>query len=510
MLTIPVRLLAAGALAALPLCAAPVLADKADDTLRVAFTEDIINLDYNYTTKREYILISKLIDETLLALNPADGSVLPALATSYTQVDPLTLDLTLRQGVKFHDGTEMTAKDVVYSYATIVRPDAETLSGARIAPWFDSATALEPFKVRFHFKQQYPLALQDMAIRVPIRKAGTYDSDGGLNPNAAAAGPVGLGPYRVESFEPGGALRLERFADYYQGGPKGSPAIGTIVIRALPDEGTQQAELISGSIDWLYNVPRDVAESLGAMPQVAHLSGPDRRIGFLILDAGGVTDPEGALTQLAARRAVAHAIDRAAIAEALIGGAAAPIDGACHPSELGCGQQVTRYDYDPEKARALLAEAGYPDGFEMELWGYRDKAMGEAITANLAAVGIDARLRQVKLDSLNQARANRQIAAYFGTWGGDTAPPIRVHFDVESDRNLSGDADLAEMVAQVYTETDDTRQAELFAQIHARITDQVYWVPLWSYSVNYLTDPDLIFPVDEDGFPRLYKASWSE
>ncbi|WHZ37842.1 ABC transporter substrate-binding protein [Sagittula sp. MA-2] len=503
-------LVSACLIAAAPLLAGTALADKSDDTMRVAFTEDIINLDYNFTTKREYIIISELIDETLLAINPSDGSYAPALASDYTQVDPVTLDVTLRQGIVFHDGTEMTAEDVAYTYNTVASGESQSLSGARIEVWFDRAEVLEPYKVRFHFKQQYPLALQDMAIRVPIRKAGTYGTDGTIDVNAASGGPVGLGPYKVTSFEPGDELVLERFADYYDGSPKGDPSIGTIVIRSLPDEGTQQAELISGSIDWIYDVPRDVAENLGNMPQVKHLSGPDRRIGFLILDAGGLAEPDGPLTDVKVRRAVAHAIDREEIAAALIGGAAAAIDGACHPSELGCNQQVTTYEYDPEKARQLLAEAGYEDGFEMELWGYRDKPMGEAIVADLNEVGIDATLRQVKLDSLNVARANRQISSYFGTWGGDTAPPIRQHFDPDSDRNLSGDAELAQMVTDAYVSLDADEQADLFAKIHARITDQVYWVPLWSYSVNYLTDPDLDFPTDDDGFPRLYKASWGE
>ncbi|WP_417691618.1 ABC transporter substrate-binding protein [Roseibium sp.] len=504
------RLVAVGAFAAAHFCASAAYADKADDTLRVAFTEDIINLDYNYTTKREYIIISELVDETLLAINPADGSYLPALATRYEQIDPVTMDLTLRDDVSFHDGTAMTAEDVAYSYNIMTSEDAQSLSGGRIAVWFDSAEVLEPHKVRFHFKTQYPLALQDMAIRVPIRKSGTYDANGTFDPNAVSGGPVGLGPYKIASFEPGSDLVLERFDDYYSGGPKGDPAISKIVIRSLPDEGTQQAELISGGIDWIYGVQRDIAESLGQMPNVAHLSGPDRRIGFLILDAGGLVNPDGPLTDLKVRRAMAHAIDRAGIAEALIGGAAARIEGACHPSELGCNHPVSVYDYDPEKARALLAEAGYGDGFETEIWAYRDKPMSEAIVSDLQAVGINAKLRQVKLDSLNVARANRQILSYFGTWGGDTAPPIRQHFDADSDRNLSGDAELAQMVTDAYTELDSERQAELFAAIHARITDQVYWVPLWSYSVNYLTDPDLVFPLDDDGFPRLYKASWKQ
>ena len=300
MLKKDVRRLAVGTLAVVPLLAGVACAEMADDTLRV--------------------------------LNPAIGSNLPTPAVAWAQLDPLTMELTLRDDVTLHDGTARMAEGVVCTYNTIATEASQTLSGGRI--------------------------------------------------------------------------------------------------------------------------------------------------GFLILDEGAPVNPEGPFTNLQVRRVMAHAIDGAGIDSALIGRAAARIEGACHPSELGCNHKVAVYRNDPEKPRALLAEAG--------------------ITGNTP---------QVRLDSQNVAQANRQIPACFGTWGDDRAPLIRQHFDHGTTGKVPGDGDLFAMVVEAYAGLDAARQAELFAKIHAGITDQAYRILLWSYSVNDLTDPGLVFPLDDDGFPRLSKVS---
>ena len=322
------RFLAGIALAAVAGAAplAPAYADKADDTLRVAFSEEIINLDYLYTTKREYIILSELIDEKLFSIDPDTNEYIPALATEYQYLDDTTIQVKLREGVNFHDGSEMTAADVAYTYNFIIDDASESHATGRIAPWLDSVEIVDEYTVNFHLKMAYPLAIRDMALRVPIRKNGSYHKDGEIDRGAMALAPIGLGPYRVQNFEAGQDLVLTRFEDFYADSPKGDPAIGSIVVRTIPDIGTQQAELMSGGVDWMYYVPREVAEAMGAAPNVEHLSGPDSRIAFIVLDAGGYSDPDGPMTDLKVRQALNHAVNKAEIAQFLIGGAAQPSD----------------------------------------------------------------------------------------------------------------------------------------------------------------------------------------
>ncbi|WP_172294546.1 ABC transporter substrate-binding protein [Pseudoruegeria sp. HB172150] len=479
-----------------------------DDTLRIAMAEEILNLDYNYTTKREYIILAQLTDATLFDLDPETQEFNPSIATGYEWVDDMTLDITLRDDVAFHDGSPLTAEDVAYSYNWINNPDSESNASGVVERWLDNAEVTSPTSVRFHLKSVYPLVLRDMANRIMIRKDGTYGEGADIDRDAMASDLIATGPYKVVSFEPGTELVLERFDEFFGE----APAIQKIVVRNIPDVGTQQAELMSGGIDWMFKVPLDLAESLGATPMAEHLSGPDLRVGFLVLDAGGYTDPEGPLTNVLVRRAINHALNTKEMAEYLIGGSAEAIHTACHPAQFGCDQSVVEYPYDPEKAKELLAEAGYPEGFPLELWAYRDKAASEAIASDLTAIGIEVDLRYVKLESLNQARAAREIPAYFGTWGSggtaDTAAIARIHFDEESDRNMSGDTALADLVLSAEQTADQEKRKEIYSEAIGKIAEDAYWAPLFSYSANYLVSPQLDFPLDPDGLPRLQNSSW--
>lgn len=482
-------------------------AGSEDDTLRVAMAEEILNLDYNYTTKREYIILAQLTDAKLFEFDPETQDVLPSVATSYEWVDDTTLDVVLRSDVQFHDASPLTAKDVAYSYNWLRSAESESNATGVVERWLENAEVIAPDRVRFHMTAVYPLVLRDMSSRIMLRKEGTYDAGGEINRDAMASDLISTGPYRVESFEPGTELVLKRFDGYFGD----APAIETIVVRNIPDIGTQQAEMMSGGIDWVFKVPEDVATAADAHPDVDFLSGPDLRIGFLVLDAGGWSDPEGPMTKVKVRQAVNHALNTEEIAQYLMGGSSQAIHTACHPAQFGCDQSVTRYGYDPERAKALLAEAGYPDGFPLDLWAYRDKPVSEAIAANLTAVGIDVNLRYVKLESLNQARAARDIPVYFGTWGSggtaDTAAIARIHF-ADGDRNLSRDAELTEMILAAEQTADPDKRKALYTKALGRIADQAYWAPLMSYTANYLVASDLDFPLSPDGLPRLQNARW--
>ncbi len=306
----------------LPLTAPiPALAGAEDDTLRVAFAEELLNLDYNYTTKREYIILSDLIDEGLFDYDPDTNENIPAVATGYDYLDPTTIEVTLRPGITFHDGSALTVQHVAYTYNLIISEDSESQARGVIERWLDEVEIVDDLTVRFHMLEEYPPAIRDMANRVAIRPDGAYDGDQA----AMATSHVGLGPYRVASFAPGEEIVLEAYDGCFKESPKQPIDIGCIVIRNLPDLGTQQAELMSGGIDWMVKVSRDVAEAMGAAPTIDHVVSTDLRNGILVLDAHGHTDPDGPLTNVLARRAMNHAIERPEIAQYLMGGGAQPV-----------------------------------------------------------------------------------------------------------------------------------------------------------------------------------------
>ena len=185
----------------------PVSANKKDDTMVIAFVREILNLDYMQTTKREYIMLSDLIDETLFHVDETTFEIKPNLAASYKYADDKTIDVDLRQDVTFHDGSKMTADDVYYTYQYVIEDNANKPHKTTVR-WLESVEKTGPYSVRFKLKTTYPLALRDMARRIRIRQNGIYGTTGNYDKNNQAATLNGLGPYKVKSFDPGKELIL--------------------------------------------------------------------------------------------------------------------------------------------------------------------------------------------------------------------------------------------------------------------------------------------------------------
>lgn len=489
------------------------MASKSDDTLVVAFQRGILSLDYVYTVKREYVILSELIDDGLFYTDPETLKPVPLAAKSYEIDGDKTIDIQLREGIRFHDGSTLSADDVVYTYEWLLNSNAKAKRGSLFARWLDSVEKTGPLSVRFKLKYAYPLALQQLGRSAPLRKVGAYSA---LEPGKTPAGNThnGIGPYRVVDFSAGKQTTLERFDGYYKTSPKGRPAIKTIIIRSIPDWSTQQAELFSGGVNWMFSVPTDIAVNAGTLPMVDFVSGPSMRIGFLVLDAVGYSKENGPLTRLEVRRAINHAIDREAIVKYLVQGKSSVIDAACHPLQFGCSKNVTKYAYDPALAKKLLAEAGYPDGISIDLWAYREKEVAEAIAADLAKANIRVNFRYVKLSTLNTARRKRQIEAYFGTWASgsvaDVAAVAARHWSEGTDRDLSGDKRVSEFMYQAERTVDPVARRSIYEKALQLISDQAYWVPLYAFTLNYLTTPDVAFTPPKDGFPRLYLIRWKD
>lgn len=488
--------------------AVPALADKANDTLVAAFNKEVQTLDGLYSTSRENLILSYLTSDQLVEIDLETGEYVGALAESYTWVDDRTIDFTLREGLQFHDGSPVTVEDIVYSFDWIADENSETRRGAFIRGWFESAVAIDDRTVRVTAQNPYPLMLRDIAVFVLTRKAGSY-TDG--NPDALTQEFNGTGPYRVSSFDMGAGVTLERFDGYYEGGPKDEGSIRTIQLRPIPDWGTVTAELLSGGVNWSFNVPDDTAQDLGKLPMVDHTTGVSTRVSFLVLDVAGVTDPEGPLTNKLVRQALNHAVNREEIVEFLVGGSGRPVHTTCNLDMFGCDVDVTEYEYNPERAKELLAEAGYPDGFEFELTTYRERHIMEAVAADLAEIGVTANINHVKLSALSKARAEGQLEAFQNAWGFYATPDLGAisnYYLAGSNRNLHHDADVEGWFKAALETVDQDARAALYAQALQRVTEEAYLLPLFQYSQNYVHSVDVTFEAPADGLPRLNEISW--
>ena len=342
------------AFAALLVSAPNAVAQKSNDTLRVGFSFPFEVIDPYFSGLREVkLVIGEMVFDTLVGRDPKTFESVPLLATAWNWVDDVTLDMDLRQGVKWHDGVEFTSDDVEYTFDYLNDPKSKVPR----KEWFDWVETVEkmgPHKVRLHLSRPFGPALAFMSQVLPIMPKDFYGEGGVAGGNGRL---VGTGPYKIVDFVHQKEVLLEVNKDYFEGGPKGTPSIGNVLIRNLPDEATVLAELLSGGIDWMWRVAPEHTDRLAASPGISITNGGTMRIFWIGFDAMG-QDPESPFKDVRVRRAVAHAIDRAKMAKELVGPGSAVVHVMCYPTQVGCPDQstVAQYDFNPEKARELLAE----------------------------------------------------------------------------------------------------------------------------------------------------------
>lgn len=503
-------MVAAALAVALPAVALPTaaLANKANDTLVYASDSEPENISPYHNNLREGVIIAHLVWDTLIYRNPKTGAYEPELATSWKWVDPVTLDLTLRKGVTFQDGSPFTADDVVFTFNYAQTPEAKVVTKQNV-DWMSGADKIDDYTVRIHLKGPFPAALEYLSGPTPIYPAA-YFKKVGLDGFAKA--PIGTGPYRVVSVDSGKGVTMEKFKGYWKGSPLGEPSIGKIQFRVIPDGETRMAELMTGGVDWIWRVPKDQADQLKSMPNLTVLSAETMRVGFLQFDAAGRSDPNSPMKKEKVRQAIAYAIDRPAMVKNLVSGGSRVMNSACFIEQTGCTDEgVPRYEYNPEKAKKLLAEAGYPNGFDTDLYAYREREYAEAVIGYLRAVGIRANLHFLKYAAMREQIRAGKVPVTYQTWGSfsvnDASAFTGVWFKGNED-DMSHDPLVKSLLDSADTTNDEAERKGLYKQALSRIAEQGYLLPLFSYPSNYAFTSDLAFTAQPDEIPRFYAAHW--
>ncbi|MGI9371311.1 MAG: ABC transporter substrate-binding protein, partial [Hyphomicrobiales bacterium] len=403
----------------------PAQAGKSDDTLNWATTREVAVMDPYYNNTRELVIMGHLVWDGLVYRDSDTGEFKPLLATKWNWNDDASIDLELREGVKFHDGSDFDADDVVYTLNHVSNKDNGVLTYRNVS-WIKNAEKLGPMKVRINLNKPFPPAFAYLANAVFIMPSGHYENvaakaDG--NKDYAAAKPVGTGPYKVSEVKAGEHVLMDKNDSYFAGSPKGTPQIGKMRFRTIKEQNTQIAELLTGGVDWIWDVPKDQAEKLEAAPNVTVENAKTFRVSYISFDVLGRSNSKE-FKDKRVRQAVAHAINRKAIANNLVGPASAVIPSACHPDQFGCIQNVPAYDYNPEKAKELLKAAGFPDGFETEIFAYRQREFTEAVIGDLAKVGIKAKLNFMQYRALRDIARKGQTPLNHSTWGSYSIPDV--------------------------------------------------------------------------------------
>ncbi len=489
------------------LVAGPAFADKRDNTIRFAYDQVPENVDPYFNNVRIGVILGQHVWDTLIYRDPKTNEYKGQLATSWKWIDDKTLEVELRHGVKFHNGEEFDADDVVYTLNFVADPANKSTTPANVN-WIERAEKLDKYKVRIHTKQPFPAAIEYLAGPVVIHPNEYYAKVG---PKGMNEKPVGSGPYRVTEHALGKYIRLERNPDYFKDSPKPQPKIDKIEIRFIPDRQTQVAEVLSGGADMIMNVPLDQAEQLKNAPNVKVVSGETMRIAFLHFNSLDNT-PQPALKDVRVRKAISHAIDRESMVKQIVGEGARVLHTQCFPSQFGCTDEgAPRYNYDPTKAKALLAEAGFPNGFDVDLYAYRERNQTEAMIGYLRAVGIRANLRFMQYAAMRDAARQGKAAMMHQTWGSfsvnDVSASTPVYWKFAPD-DISRDAEVRDLLERGDSNIDPNIRKDAYKKALALIAEKAYSLPLYSLTTYYVANKDLDFVAYADEMPRFWEMSY--
>ncbi len=504
---VQMRALAAAMVAGLAF-GSPALAGKANDTLNLLMLRETDFVDRIHTNSRESQVFSSLIYDTLIYADPQSGKFSGLLAKSWTWVDPTTVDFELREGVKFHNGEAFDAEDVVQTIAFVINPANKLRQQEADFGNIVGAEKLGPLKVRVKLRKPDALVEYLFANRLLIWP-NEYTAANGAQIHGSK--PVGTGPYTMTSLQPGKSYALKRYNAAITG-PRPKPAIANIAVRVVGDVQTQVAELTVGNENLSFDIPAELAESMKGNPKVSVAYGGSTRYTFLSLDAAGRSGGTP-LKNLKVRQAIAYAIDRPAITQHLAGGGSQPLNAQCNAAQEMCLQDVTGYGYDPARAKQLLAEAGYPQGFEVSLLSSTDlKTIGEAVQGYLAAVGIKAKYELFTLPAWRNKFLKGESTISLLGWGGGsggfgTDYALRIFYD-QNDADYARDNDLTTLMNKAAQSIDKNERPKLYRELLTRINAQAYTVPLFGNGAVYVMSSDLAFTPPRLDSPDLTWARW--
>ena len=485
----------------------PASAQKSADTLRITWRDAIPNVDPYYNQLRSGIILAHQAWDTLVYRDPETFQNKPLLAESYKWVDDTTLEFTLRRGVTWHNGDKFTADDVVYTIDTVIA-DKQVATPSNYS-FYDSAEKIDDYHVRVKLKRIFPAALDYMAMTLWIWPKAYREKVGA---DEYARHPIGTGPYKITRVDGATEIDLERYDGYYADSPKGKPAIGKIVIHEVPDSSTEMAELLGGRADWIWKYSPDQYDNVNRMPTVQALRSESMRIGYINMDSAGRTGAGNPLTNLKVRQAIFYAIDRETIAKQLVQGGSRVLDAPCYPTQFGCDAgAAVHYPYDPAKAKQLLTEAGFPNGFSTELVTYELPSWAGAMQNYLKAVGIDAHLSVLQVGAVVQRSLAGQNPMEAGDWGSysinDVSAILPQYFG-GGGNDYTRDPEIEALVKQGGSTTGPDQRRKAYSAAIKLITERAYWIPMYTYTITYGLSRQLNFKPYPDELPRFYLSSW--
>lgn len=453
---------------------------------------DSTSLDPITVTEGESFKVTKNIYETLLEFGEQDTTVQEGLATKWEpSEDGLTYTFTLREGVKFHDGTDFNAEAVVKNFERWANgsedkfPYYKSMFGGfkgEEGHVIESVTAEGDYTVVFKLTRAQAPFLKNLAMSpFGIASPTAFEKDG----DKFGDNPVGTGPFKFVEWKRNDSITIEKFEDYWD---ESLPKLDKVIFRSIPDNSARLNDLLTGAIDLADGInPADGATVEGD-PALQLFERPSMNVGYL-----GLTTTRPPFDNPKVRQAMNYAVDKEAIVEAFFEGRAEVAKNPLPSTIPGFNDDIAGYEYNPEKAKELLAEAGLADGFEMELWAMPvprpympdGKKVAEAIQKNLEDVGIKAKIVSYEWATYLEKASKGEADAFLLGWTGDNGDADNFIYVLLDGDNIGSNnytyydnQDLHKILIEAQTEVDENKRNELYKQAQEIIHEDAPWVPL--------------------------------
>lgn len=380
---------------------------KSGGTLRVAFQNEWESLDPHVTSSySSYQILNNVLDG--LTYYDNDLNLTPWLAESWER-DGNTWTLHLREGIKFSNGREMTADDVKWTWERLIDPETGSGNAARVGPPETEIEVVDDYTLQVTHPEPFGIFPQSIGFD---KSTGIVAKES-LEEDGTISVPIGTGPFKITDVQGTTRLVLERNEYYWQ---ENYPCVDEIVIEPIPDDTVRETALRGGEVDWVLTIAPQNFDSLQSDPNVVVDTAPQ-----LSYDYIGVNVTREPFDDVRIRHAIAYALDRQQVCEAAFFGLCTTIQSPTGPGSPWYFDYAP-YERDLEKAKQLLAEAGYPDGLEMELMPttqYQHTVRGaQVIQQQLAEVGIDASINALEWSEWLEKEGNFQYDTYICNWNG--------------------------------------------------------------------------------------------
>lgn len=436
------------------------------------------------------------IFDSMILFQP-DGTITPGLAVDWDSIDPYVWTFNLRQGVTWHNGDPFTAEDIEFSLNRVVDPESKSLFVGNFS-LVENVETLDEHTVRITTSEPDPFMLFRMGnYGSPVLPKRYFESVG---VDRFAQEPVGTGPYKVAEFVPAQRLVLERNSDYWE-----LADVEQITIRAIPESAARMSALRTGEAGLINGVSPDNVPELSAAENVKPITAAIDALFYIVVNLH-----QPPLNQREVRHALSLAIDRHSINDNLFGGVATIVSEPILPNSIGANPDRPELAYDPDRARSLLAQAGY-DGQEIlfetlqsQYFG-NDQQIAEALVAMWDDVGLNVRMSvlepAVRAEKKSESAFNGMVTALTLSLFGDAAGLLARNLQPENDwfyywnvPEISNEIDEYERLRnEAVVDFDENNRAALYEQMSDIVLDVMPWILICQPSVNYGAAQDVDF-----------------